>query len=67
MPMMPFSGVRMSWLMRERNSDLAALAKSASLLAFWSAAICFCSCSYAPVMSEQTTSTSPPGFSSQLN
>ena len=29
MPRMPLMGVRMSWLMRRRNSDLAAFARSA--------------------------------------
>ena len=37
-PRMALSGVRSSWLMRERNSLLAALAFSASSLACWSAA-----------------------------
>lgn len=38
MPTMAFMGVRMSWLMLERNSLLARLARSASLWAFSTAA-----------------------------
>jgi hypothetical protein len=33
MPRMPFSGVRISWLMLAKNSVLARLARSASSLA----------------------------------
>ena len=33
MPMMPFRGVRISWLMLARNSDLARLEASAACLA----------------------------------
>ena len=38
MPMMPFMGVRISWLMLARNSLLARLAASASSLACFSCA-----------------------------
>ncbi|MCY1376470.1 hypothetical protein D9M69_639610 [compost metagenome] len=42
MPITPFNGVRISWLMLARKSDLARLAASAAILASiraWSAAI----------------------------
>lgn len=55
MPMMPFIGVRSSWLMIARNSDLAWSARSADSLAF--------STSTSLVISRHTTTApriSPP-------
>ena len=50
MPIMPLSGVRMSWLMRDRNSDFAAFAAFACSMASASSAFFFCiasdSCSW---------------------
>ena len=43
-PMMAFMGVRISWLMRERKSDLAAFACSAATSA--AASFSFCRCSW---------------------
>jgi len=42
MPMMPLSGVRISWLMWARNCDLAADAAAAACVSCSASMICFC-------------------------
>ena len=54
MPMMPFIGVRISWLMLARNSLLSRLAASAASLARFSSTVRFFS-----VMSRRVTTTPP--------
>ena len=59
MPMMAFIGVRISWLMRERKSLLAALACSAATSAAASSSFCFCSRRTTSVTSARVMHTRP--------